>query len=329
MQKEKQKELYSLVDILGQPMLQEEARDILRKDLETYRMFLEFPEDERKALLAFICGERGLKITYDTFFKRIMDPDIHPKRLEQFLSAVLNQKVRICTVLPREGSKMAAGGSLVIMDIVVELSDGSIIDVEMQKIGYAFPGERSSCYIADFIMRQYNRVKSEREKKFSFRDLKPVYLIILMENSSKEFSLVYPQYIHREQNYFDSGAKVKTLGNIIYISLDTFRSVVQNINTELDAWLSFFSADSPERIVQVVNAYPEFLSCYKEMMEFRANPKELIMMYSEALAIMDHNTAEYMCEEMQKTIKEQADTISMLQEQIATMQAEMEELKKK
>lgn len=37
------------------------------------------------------------------------------------------------------------------MDIVVELEDGSIADVEVQKVGYAFPGERMACYSADML----------------------------------------------------------------------------------------------------------------------------------------------------------------------------------
>ncbi len=41
------------------------------------------------------------------------------------------------------------------MDIVVELEDGSIANVEAQKIGYAFPGQRSACYSADLLLRQY------------------------------------------------------------------------------------------------------------------------------------------------------------------------------
>ena len=40
------------------------------------------------------------------------------------------------------------------------------------------------------------------------------------------------------------------------ISLDPFRSVVQNIDTEQKAWLSFLTADDPDEIVQLVNAYP-------------------------------------------------------------------------
>ena len=67
-----------------------------------------------------------------------------------------------------------------------------------------------------------------------------------------------------------------------------------------DAWLTFLSSDEPADIVKLVNAYPEFLSCYQDIMEFRRHPKELVTMYSEALAMMDRNLERYMVEESKK-----------------------------
>ena len=49
-----------------------------------------------------------------------------------------------------------------------------------------------------------------------------------------------------------------------YISLDTFHSMGQNISTELDAWLTFFSCTDAEHIVRLVQKYPKFLEYYKK-----------------------------------------------------------------
>ena len=54
--------------------------------------------------------------------------------------------MRILTVLPNDTVRIADEQSLVIMDIVVELEDHSIANVEVQKIGYLFAGQRSACY---------------------------------------------------------------------------------------------------------------------------------------------------------------------------------------
>lgn len=343
------KPVTTLSDILGEELSREEAVDMISRDFETYQTYLTFPEDVQQNILEFIQGQRGLPITYDSFFKKIMDPGRNPERLEHFLSAILGQEIHIHSILPREGTKLSNDGSLVIMDIVVQGNDGSIINVEMQKIGYLFPGERTSCYASDFIMRQYNKIKNERRDKFTFKDMKPVYIIVLMENSSANFREVSPIYIHREKTSYDSGTIVTSLSQIIYVSLDTFHLVVQTIDSSLDAWLTFLSSDRPADIIRLVTAYPEFEACYRDIISFRKRPEVLINMYSEALAILDRNTTLYMCEEMKKEIEENkliiaeqksaiaekestiAEKESALAEKdalIAQMQAQLEELKR-
>lgn len=91
---------------------------------------------------------------------------------------------------------------------------------------------------------------------------------------------------------------------ITFISLDTFKDEVHNINTKRDAWLKFLTEDDPDEIVNFVNQYPEFLPCYKDLIAFRQNPKELINMFSYALKEMDKNTERYMVEELNKKVKE-------------------------
>ncbi len=292
----------TLKDILGCTISREAALTLVKSSPDIYEIFLGFPQKYQEQVLEFIQGNRGLPILYDGFFKSIMNPFSTPERLENFLSCLLGQSVTIIDVLTREGSQLTEQGSLVIMDIIVQIEDGSYVDVEMQKYGYEFTGERSTCYISDLIMRQYNRVKSQKNKNFSFKDMKPVYLIVLMEHSSKPFLNVSPYYIHRLNHVFDSGAKINLLTNCIYISLDTFHSVSQNIDTELDAWLTFLSSDQPEDIIHLVKKYPQFADYYHDIALFRQNPKELMNMFSEALLQMDKNTATYMIEELEEQL---------------------------
>lgn len=124
---------------------------------------------------------QGVKILYDSFFKEILNPDTAPSRLEELLSLILQRHIRILHVLPNDSSRIAEENALLIMDIVVQLEDGSIANIEVQKIGYSFPGQRSACYLADLLLRQYKRAKNERKKKFSYRDIKSVYTIVFIE----------------------------------------------------------------------------------------------------------------------------------------------------
>ena len=289
-----------LSQILGKEKSKEEVLHELRQMPDVYRRFLRLKAEYREKILKFLQGNQGILITYDTFFKKIFDAEKHPERVENLLSCLMGQRIKIKKVLPPIGNRLVEAGSLVIMDILIELEDGSITDLEMQKIGYRFPGERSSCYSADMIMRQYNRIRNEKGDAFTYKDMKPAHLIIFMEESASEFLEVSPQYIHRKVNMYDSGALVKSLDDICYISLDTFRETVENISNKKEAWLMFLSSDRAEDILKLIDAYPEFLEYYKEIAEFRTHPKELINMLSEWLMELDHNTELYMIDEMIK-----------------------------
>ena len=293
-----------LEKILGKQISYQEALLQIKSCSEAYEKFQTFPPAFQEQVLEFIQGIRGLPILYDSFFKKILDPYTTPERLEHFLSSLLEQNIRIVGILTREGSQLIEQGSLVIMDILVETENGSLINVEMQKHGYDFTGERSTCYMSDLIMRQYTRVKSEKKDKFSFKDMKSVYLIVLMEHRSRNFLKAYPHYIHRSIHSFDSGADMNFLTNYIYISLDTFHSVSQNINSYIDAWFTFLSSDSPDDILHLIETYPEFKAYYHDIAIFRKKPKELMYMFSEALLQMDKNTVNYMIEEMKKEMDE-------------------------
>ena len=318
----------SFADIMGAPCKKQDALELIRADEEAFRIFSGFPPEHQERLLDFICGSQGLMLSYDPFFQHVFNPHLHRDRLERFLSAFFDQPVRIRQVLPREGIRLAADASLVILDIALELSNGSYIDLEMQKVGYYFPGERCSCYSADFIMRQYAKLKAESsdttpDVRFLFKGMKPVHLIVLMEHSSKEFSNAAPAYIHRKIQYMDSGARVNFLDHVTYVSLDTFHEVIENIDTPLDAWLTFLSSDAPADIVKLVHAFPEFAEYYRDIREFRKNPKELIHMYSEVLAEMDRNTVMYMCEDMQNQYNDMQNKCNDMQNTIQTQKSQL------
>ena len=128
--------------------------------------------------------------------------------------------------------------------------------MEVQKIGYMFPGQRSACYSSDMLLRQYKRVRSKRRKKFSYRDVKPVYTIVLFETSTKEFHEFPDVYVHRFGQKSDTGLKAELLQKYIFIPIDIFKKTQQNkdVTGKLDAWLLFLSTDEPEEIIKLIKA---------------------------------------------------------------------------
>ncbi len=55
--------------------------------------------------------------------------------------------------------------------------------------------------------------------------------------------------------------------------------------------------------MKLIEAYPEFIGIYKEIAEFRRDPKELIGMFSEALLELDRNTERYMIDELKEDVE--------------------------
>ncbi len=122
---------------------------------------------------------------------------------------------------------------------------------------------------------------------------------------------------------------------VIYISLDTFRDRADNeIKTELDAWLTFFTAEKPEDVLRLLNLHPEFLGLYQDITEFRKNPGEVIGMISEALLIMDRNSVKYYEDDVKellsrkdKKIKEQSHQIEEKDRKIQALEEEITRLR--
>ena len=157
----------------------------LKKNPPLYRTYLNWPDKWKSNFLEFMEGKKSLPLTYDPFFKKLFNPDIYPERLSRLISSIIGTKVTVKCILSNEDS-MLPSTSLLLLDIIVQLEDGSIANVEIQKIPYTFPGERMSCYSADLLLRQYTRVKGEKGNTFIYQDLKTVYTIVMFENSPKE-----------------------------------------------------------------------------------------------------------------------------------------------
>ena len=282
--------------------------------------FNNWPVQKQDEFLNLCTGVKGLKLLYDGFFKEIMNPEYAPERLNDFLSHMLRQKVKILRILPGDSTRITDESSLLIMDIVVELADRSIANIEMQKIGYLFPGERSACYSADLLLRQYKRVKNKKRDDFDYRDVKNVYTIVLFEKSPKEFHAYPHEYYHFFEQKSDTGLELELLQKYLFIPLDIFRKRPhnKNINNKSDAWLTLFSSDEPDMIISLIKAYPEFQEIYEEACTICLNIERMMEMFSEELAILDRNTAKYMMDEMQNAIDE-------MQNKIVGMQNRMQE----
>ena len=290
----------------------------LRKHPRSYFAYQNMSPEWKNRFLGFMEGTKTLPLTYDPFFKKLFNPDIYPERLSSLISSIIGTRVTVQCILSNEDS-MLPSTSLLLLDILVQLEDGSIANVEIQKIPYAFPGERMSCYSSDLMLRQYTRVKSLKGSSFIYKDLKTVYTIVMFENSPNECKETQAAdiYLHHGKTVFDTGIELKLLQEFYVVALDVFKEskYAKDIN-ELNAWLSLLTAQSVDDLAALVSDYPWMEAICKDMSEYMYDPEEVITMFSEALRMLDENTVHYMIDELQK---ERDEAVAALSEKDAAL----------
>jgi len=266
------------------PMLRtrQELAALIQSHPYLQAQFASWPEKRQQEFLDFTTGARGVKLLYYPFFKEIMNPETTPERLEHLLSLLLHTKISIRRVLPGDSTRLADENSLVITDLVVEFENQEIANVEIQKIGYLFPGQRSACYSADLLLRQYKRTRSQQKKHFSYRQIRTVYTIVLFEKSPVELHPYKDCWLHRFRQRSDSGITMDFLQEFILIPLDIYRKNMENrpIGTDLEAWLAFLSFTEPARIDELITHYPMFKDMYQQIYDLCLDIGKVMKMYS-------------------------------------------------
>ena len=308
------------------PDTREQAIRQLKASPLLYHRYQGLTGEWQQRFLDFCQGKKSLPLTYDPFFKRMFHPDLHPDRLSRLVSSILGVNVRVLHILPSEDC-ILDGTSLLIMDLVGELEDGSLINIEIQKHGYAFPAERVSCYSADLLMRQYARAKGIKGRAFSYRDIKKVYVIVFLEKSMEEpFHTIQQAYLHHGRTVFDTGLEMELMQEYYFIALDVFQKFpYPKDKNEQTAWLSLLVTESLEDAKKLIQEYPWLQEIYEEIAMLRQKPEEVLGMFSEALRILDQNTVKYMIDEYQKELAEKTALLAEQSTQLAEQASQLAE----
>lgn len=283
------------------PDTEEEVLERLKESPKLYRQYRGMNREWKTRFLEFCQGKKSLPLTYDPFFHYIFHPDRHTERLERLISGILGMKVKIKHILSREDSLLDSGNYL-IMDLVVELENGSIVNVEIQKQGYAFSSERMACYAADLLTRQYMKMKSEKGHFATYGDIKKVYVIVLFEESPAILRSFEKDYLHYGTTHFNTGLPMDLLTDYCLIALDVFRKITysKSEHSELHAWLSLLTTENLSDAEALIERYPWMEEIYREIAMLRYKPEEVLGMWSEALRILDENTMKYYAEQLKE-----------------------------
>ena len=68
----------------------------------------------------------------------------------------------------------------------------------------------------------------------------------------------------------------------------------------------FLTCDEPERIAELIQAYPEFKRMYEDVYELCRNMEDVMGLFSKELQELDRNTVQYMIDVMQDECVQEA-----------------------
>ena len=227
---------------------------------------------------------------------------MHPERLSRLLSLILGKELIVHQVLPAESTRIIEEGSLLIMDIVAKMEDGSIADIEIQKF-HTSSHERAAPLFFRSSHAAICSDKTWQKKNFSYQDIKKVYTIVILEKTSKIFSNFQTFIFIIQNSNLTSGLPMELLQEYTFIALDRFQQIKQNkIEGELDAWMHLLSSSKHEVQLQIARQYPHIRDIYEEVTEFRKDIGGVLFMFSDALRILDRNTVQLMIDEMSEEL---------------------------
>ncbi|SFQ31751.1 PD-(D/E)XK nuclease family transposase [Lachnospiraceae bacterium XBB1006] len=286
---------------------EKDVYDYLKEYPVKRRMLENMEEPWKQRLLDYMTGKKTLPFTYDPFFKMVFNPDRNPERLSSFLSEIMGRQVQVVDILPVEHT-LHDGYSLIIMDLLVRLDDGSRANVEIQKYGAGFPIQRMSCYSADLLMQEYEWAKEHRKDgKFDYEDVNKVYTIVMYENSPEEFceAAENGEYLHHGKVGFDTGLELDMLQEYFIVNLDIFkRTAYTKERSKLSGWLRFLTTEDMEDVEAVIQAYPWLYEIYEDVASYMRNPKEVLTMYSKTLQEMDEGAMRLYWDRVHEQLRE-------------------------
>jgi septin family protein len=147
-----------------------------------------------------------------------------------------------------------------------------------------------------------------------------------MEKSYTPFLEDHTHDVHHRYSVFDTGIRADGLAENYFVCLDIYRQYLHTeIKTKKEAWMLFLGSQSVEHILEVCDAFPEFIPLYERIFSYRKEASDMADIYYEALQIMNRNTELYMVEELQKEIQEEQKKLQAQQKKSQEQQKKMQE----
>ena len=176
-----------------------------------------------------------LKMKSDIMFKAFYGRKENEEFLQDFLEAVLREKIEIKKVMHDVRlEQLAKEQKFGILDLGVELEDGEFINVEIQIKNYKNIEKRTTFYACKKLIEQLGPGED-------YRQLKPTIIIAILDYSF----IKLPEYITetvrvaKEHGEYEINNDVK----YYYIELEKFRKQNPDMTQKENQWLSFLDME--------------------------------------------------------------------------------------
>ena len=178
---------------------------------------------------------KKLGMKSDIVFKAFFSRKENRKFLEEFISSILEEQVKVKKVIhDARLEQLAKEDKYGVLDLDVELEDGKRVNIEIQLQDNHNIEERTTYYSSKMITEQIGIGQK-------FEDINEVIIIAILDYSFVEF----PEYITRtvrvakEHKEFE----INNVEKYIYIELEKFRKQNPDMKNKLNQWIAFIDRE--------------------------------------------------------------------------------------
>ena len=181
--------------------------------------------DVEWTMQAIASGDAIPPLYIDVIAKTVFSADVHPDRLNFLMRGIaLDDTIDVRSSAANEGFRKSIHSKGLVTDIPAWLRDGTLGDVEVQKVAQEFIFTRLEMYSSDMLLLQYSVEAGQAKKEVDYGNVNEVLVIVLMVESPKPFKEhdeICEKYIHRFlRNVSDTGLSYPTKRKMIYVQLD-------------------------------------------------------------------------------------------------------------
>lgn len=179
---------------------------------------------------------KKLKLKDDIMFKAFFSKKENKRFLESLLSAILDEKVKVKKVIhDARLEQLSEEEKYGVLDLNIEKSDGTKINVEMQIRDLKNIEKRTSFYGAKLLSEQLS-------SNMDYKELKDVIVIAILNYKFLPVKEYCNKTIRVLENHRD--VAVNNSFKVIYIELEKFRNSNPDMKNVLNQWLALLDGEN-------------------------------------------------------------------------------------